>query len=459
MEEIKKTKTASAGNDAAIDLTEGPVKGGLIRFAVPIFIGNLFQQLYNMVDSLIVGNFVGSTALAAVSGTGTLLLLLVGFFYGVAMGGGVIIARYIGARDEKNVRIAVHTQVALGLIASVILMIVGVALTPWMLRMMSTPDDVLPQAITYLRIYFGGIFGLVMYNIFVGIMQAAGDSRHPLYYLIFSSCLNIVLDLMFILVFHAGVAGAAVATVIAQVTSAVLCLVRLMRIRESYRVKPRQIRLDAPMAGSIIRVGIPSGIQNSAQAISNVVIQSYINGFGAAAMAGIGAYIKIEGFVMLPLNSLALALSTYVSQNLGARRRGRVDQGVRFGLFFGLIMTQAIGAVIYLFAPQLIGLFNSDPEVIAFGVGRARCGTIFFFLFAYTQLISSVLRGCKHAMEPMVVFLIFWCALRILIMAVGSRFITSIALTYWVFPISWAMSSVVLFFIWRRVKRTLYETI
>ena len=446
---------AAAANEAAIDMTSGSVKGGLVRFAIPIFIGNLFQQLYNMVDSLIVGNFVGSTALAAVSSTGTLLFLLVGFFYGVSMGGGVIIARYIGAKDDENVRIAVHTQVALGLIASVILIVLGVALTPWLLRLMDTPDDVLPEAITYLRIYFAGVFGLVMYNIFVGIMQAAGDSRHPLYYLIFSSLLNIVLDLVFILGFGAGVAGAATATIISQISSAILCLVRLTRIPECYRVELKSIRLDGPTAVSIIKVGIPSGVQNSAQALSNVVIQSYINGFGSSAMAGIGAYVKVEGFAMLPLNALALAMSTYVSQNLGAEKRERVDEGVRFGLIFGLIMTQVIGVFLYLFAPQLIGLFNSDAEVIAFGVGRAHIGTIFFFLFAYTQIISAVLRGCRHAMEPMTIFLIFWCAGRILIMAIGSMFITSVALTYWVFPITWAMSSVACFFVWRHVRRTL----
>ena len=455
MAENKVKRSAGIQDDAAIDMTTGSVQGALIRFTIPIFIGNLFQQLYNTVDSLIVGNFVGSTALAAVSSTGTLLFMLVGFFYGVAMGGGVIIARYIGARDEVNTEVAVHTQVAIGLIGSVILTAVGVIFTPAMLRLMDTPDDVLPQAILYLRIYFAGIVGMVMYNIFVGIMQAAGDSRHPLYYLIFSSLLNIVLDLVFILVFGAGVAGAAIATIISQIVSAILCFVRLVRLDDTYRVNPRRIRLDGPTASAIIQVGIPSGVQNAAQGLSNVVIQSYINGYGSAAMAGIGAYIKVEGFGMLPLTSYALAISTYVSQNLGAQKKDRVDQGVRFGIISGMIMLQAIGAVIYIFAPQLIGMFNSDPEVIYYGVGRARVGTIFFFLFAYTQMMSSVLRGCKHAMEPMVVFLVFWCGFRIAFMAIGSMFTSSVALIYWVFPISWAISSVVLFFIWRRVHRTL----
>ena len=443
------------GNEAAIDMTEGSVKSGLIRFAIPIFIGNLFQQMYNAVDSLIVGNFVGSTALAAVTSTGTLIYLLVGLFYGIAMGAGVIVARYIGAKDKEKVSIAVHTTVAAGLIASVILALAGVLLTPSLLVLMDTPDDVMAEATTYLTIYFAGIIGLVMYNIFVGIMQAAGDSRHPLYYLIFSSCLNIVLDLLFIVGFGMGVGGAAFATVIAQVTSAILLLVRLMRTGDVYAVHLRKIRINGPMLVDIVKVGIPSGVQNCAHALSNVVIQSYINGYGSAAMAGIGAYVKVEGFALLPLTSFALAITTYVSQNLGAEKKDRVDEGVRFGLLFGIVMTQAIGAVLFLFAPQLIALFNSEPDVIAYGVGRGRVATVFFFLFAYTQLMTSILRGCGHAMEPMAVFIIFWCVMRALIMAIGGQLTTSVALAYWVYPVTWLMSSVALFFLWRRVRRQL----
>ena len=450
-EEVKVRKE----NDATIDMTNGSVRSALVRFAIPILIGNLFQQLYNAADSLIVGNFVGSTALAAVTSTGTLIYLLVGLFYGVAMGAGVIVARHIGAKDAGKVSAAVHTTVAAGLIASVILAVAGVLLTPTLLVLMDTPDDVMAEATTYLTIYFAGIIGLVMYNIFVGIMQAAGDSRHPLYYLIFSSCLNIALDLIFIAVFGMGVAGAATATVIAQVFSAVLCLVRLMRISEIYQVHVRQIRIDGPMLVSIVKVGIPSGIQNCAHALSNVVIQSYINGYGSAAMAGIGAYVKVEGFALLPLTSFAMAITTCVSQNLGAKKKDRVDESVRFGLTAGIIMTQLIGVVLFLFAPQLIALFASDPEVISYGVGRGRVATVFFFLFAYTQLMTSIMRGCGHAAEPMAVFIICWCVMRILIMSIGGQITSSVALAYWVYPVTWLFSSVVLFFLWKRVRRQL----
>lgn len=439
----------------SFDMTVGPIKSKMVRFAIPIFIGNLFQQLYNAVDSLVVGNFVGSTALAAVSSTGTLIYLLVGFFYGIAMGAGVVIARYIGAKDARNASLAVHTTVAVGIIASIILTVFGVLATPTLLRWMDTPDDVMPEAVIYLRIYFAGITGLVMYNIFVGIMQAAGDSRHPLYYLIFSSCLNIVLDLLFIVGFGAGVAGAAIATVISQVTSAILLLIRLTRTTEIYGVKLREIRIDKAMAGSIIQIGIPSGVQNSAHALSNVVIQFYINGYGSAAMAGLGAYAKVEGFAMLPLNSFAMAITTFTSQNLGAKEKDRVDRGIRFGLLGGIIVNQAIGLVLFVFCPQLLAMFDSTPDVIAYGVGRCRVATPFFFLFAYTQLMSSVLRGCGHATEPMAVFIVCWCVMRILIMAIGSSITDSIALIYWVYPVTWLLSSIVLALLWKKVKKTI----
>ena len=455
MEQSMEARQKTRGNQAAVNLTDGSVKYGLIRFSLPILIGNLFQQMYNAVDSLIVGNFVGSTALAAVTSTGTLIYLLVGLFYGVAMGAGVVIARFIGAKDDENISRSVHTTVAFGLVVSVLLAVVGAAASPTLLHLMDTPDNVMSEATTYLTIYFAGIVGLVMYNVLVGIMQAAGDSRHPLYYLIFSSCLNIVLDLALICIFGMGVGGAALATVISQITSAILLFVRLMRLEEAYGIRIRKIRIDGGMLLDIVRVGVPSGVQNCAHALSNVVIQSYINGYGSAAMAGIGAYVKVEGFALLPLTSLSLAVSTYVSQNLGAGKKDRVDEGVRFTLTIGIIMIQLIGVILFLFSPQLIGLFSSDPEVIAYGVGRARVGTVFFFLLAYTQLMTGILRGCKHSAEPMAVFILFWCVMRTLIMAVGSQFTASVALTYWVYPITWLMSSAALFFLWRRIRKTL----
>ena len=436
-------------------LTTGSVQKKMVRYALPLIVGNLFQQLYNAVDSLIVGNFVGSSALAAVTGTGNLVFLLIGFFNGMAIGEGVVIAHYIGAKDEERTSRSVHTATALGLVISAAMTVVGVLATPVFLVWMGTPDSVMPEAILYLRIYFAGSVGLIMYNTFVGILQAAGDSTHPLYYLIFSSLMNVVLDHLFIAVFGMGVAGAAVATIISQMLSAILSLIRLMRTDSSIRVRLRAIRFDRPILGRMIRIGIPSGLQNSIIGFSNVVIQSYINAYGEFAMAGIGAYTKVEGFAFIPITSFSMALTTFVSQNLGAGEAGRVKKGVRFGGLTGILMAVVIGILTDVFAPQLIGAFNSNPEVIAYGVARARIVCPFFCLVSFSHLMAAILRGYGKANVPMIDFLVCWCVIRILIIAVGGLFIHSIYLTYWVYPITWTLSTLTMGIYYRKEEDVL----
>lgn len=298
---------------------------------MPIFLGNLFQQLYNTVDSLIVGNFLGSSALAAVSSSGSLIFMLIGFWWNLSGSGGDRCPVF-GAGDEKNLRRAVHTTVAFGLVAGVLMTGVGVALSPQILRWMDTPESVMRESVTYLQIYFAGSLGFVMYNVLVGILQAVGDSRHPLYYLIVSSVINLVLDLLFITGFHTGVGGAAVATVISQIVSALLCFWQLLRTKESYGLKIRKIRFDKGILVQIIKIGLPSGVQNSIIAFANVIVQSNINAFGEMAMAGYGAYTKVEGFGFLPINSFTMALTTFVGQNLGAKQEERTRKGARFGI-------------------------------------------------------------------------------------------------------------------------------
>ncbi len=416
-------------------MTAGSVQGKLVSFAIPIFVGNLFQQMYNAADSLIVGNFVGSTALAAVSSTGNLVFLLIGFFDGMASGEGVVIAHCVGAGDKERTSRAVHTAAALGLLISALMTAVGVMGTPRFLAWMGTPDNVMPEAVLYLKIYFAGAAGLVLYNTFFGILQAAGDSRHPLYYLIISSLVNVLLDLLFIAVFHRGVDGAALATVLSQFLAAFLSLARLM------------VRM--------VRIGIPSGLQNSIIGLSNVVIQSYINSFGELAMAGIGAYTKVEGFAFIPVTSFSMALTTFVSQNLGAGEKRRVQKGVRFGTGTGIVMAAVIGALLDIFAPQLIAAFDSTPGVIAYGAARARIVCPFFCLVAFTHLMAAILRGYGRAGVPMMVFLVCWCAVRVLIIAAGGQFIHSIKLTYWVYPITWMLSSGSLFIYYRKEEKHL----
>ena len=433
-------------------MTSGSISKRMIFFALPLLLGNLFQQLYNTVDSLIVGNFLGSSALAAVSSSGSLIFMLIGFLSGISSGAGVVVSRYFGAEDKNGVHRAVHTTVAFGLVAGVLMTAAGVLLSPQILIWMGTPESVMPESIIYLQIYFSGSLGFVMYNIFVGILQAIGDSRHPLYYLMISSVINLVLDILFIEVFHTGVGGAALATVISQVFSAILCLIQLLRTNDSYKLQITKIRFDAKMLGQIIRIGLPSGVQNSIIAFANVVVQSYINAFGEMAMAGYGAYSKIEGFAFLPINSFTMAMTTFVGQNLGAGQTERTKRGARFGILATVILAELIGIVVFLLAPQLIAAFDSTPDVIRFGVEKARTAALFYCLLAYSHSVASILRGAGKAVVPMIIMMAFWCVIRVVFLAVSIPLTHAIQMVYVVYPLTWGLSSMVFFFYYKQAN-------
>ena len=424
-------------------LTEGPIARKMLAFAFPLFLGNLFQKLYNTADSLIVGNFIGSDALAAVSSSGSLIFLLVGFFNGVSVGAGVVIARYFGARDKESVERAVHTTVAFGLVAGVLLTVIGIIFTPLILRLMGTPEDVLPSSVLYFRIYFCGSVAFVMYNICVGILQSSGDSKHPLYYLIFSSMTNVVLDLLFVAVFHWGVGSAALATIISQFASAILCFSRLVRSDAEYRIVIRRIRFDMPMLKLVVRNGLPTGLQNSIIALANVVVQSNINAFGKMAVAGCGSYAKIEGFAFLPINCFAMALTTFISQNIGAGKYDRVKKGIRFGVLCSISLAEVIGVCINLAAPVLISAFNSDPQVVAYGVSQAKTITLFYFLLAYSHCLAAIFRGAGRSIVPMTVMLACWCIIRVSYITIVVYFIPQISVIFWAYPLTWSLSSIV----------------
>ncbi len=424
-------------------LTEGTIWKKMIAFAIPIFLGNLFQQLYNTADSLIVGNFIGSDALAAVSSSGNLIFLMVGFFNGIAMGAGVVIARYYGARKVEEVEKAVHTLVAFGLVAGVALTIVGMLATPYILQWMGTPESVLANSVLYFRIYFAGSLGFVMYNIFVGILQSVGDSRHPLIYLIISSITNVMLDLLFIAVFQMGVGAAAAATIISQILSALLCLVRLVRSKEEYCVRVRKIRFHGNMMKQIITNGVPAGIQNSIIALANVVVQSNINAFGADAVAGCGAYSKIEGFGFLPINCFAMSLTTFISQNLGAKQYDRAKKGARFGIICCITMAEMIGILIFAFIPELVGAFDNSPAVIHYGTTQARTVTLFYFLLSLSHCLAAIFRGSGKSTVPMVVMLVCWCMIRITYITIAVQMVPVIQTVFWAYPLTWSLSSIV----------------
>jgi len=424
-------------------LTEGPIWKKILLFALPIFLGNVFQQFYNAFDSWVVGRFIGDTALAAVSSSGSLIHMFVGFFNGVAMGAGVIIARYFGAQDYKQMRTAIHTDVAFGLTAGILLTVLGVSFSPTILRWMDTPESVLPKSVAYFRFYFCGALFTVMYNIFVGILHAVGDSRHPLYYLIFSTFVNVVLDLLFVAVFKWGVGSAAIATTISQGVSAALCCIRLMRVDEPYKLDIRAIRFDFGCLKSIVRFGLPSGVQNSVIGIANLVVQTNINSFGAAAMAGCGAHSKIEGFAFLPVTCFSMALSTFVGQNLGARKHDRVKKGIGFGIACSCIMAEAIGILSYIFAPKLIGFFNSAPEVVAFGARHTRTICLFYCLLAFSHCAAAIMRGAGKATVPMVTMLVCWCLIRVSYITIAVRFINELTTVSFAYPLTWTLSSII----------------
>lgn len=422
-------------------MTEGPIWKKIILFALPIMWGNLFQQLYNIVDSLIVGNFLGKDALAAVSSSGSVIFLLVGLFSGIFIGAGVVISRYYGAKDYNNVSIAIHTSIAFALISGVLLTVLGIILVPVLLRLMKTPESVLPNSILYFRIYFGGVMASILYNTSSGIFQAVGDSKHPLYYLITSSITNIVLDLLFVAVFHMGIAGAGFATVISQCISAILGFTRLSRIDTVYRVDFRKIRLNLPMLRQILSMGIPSGLQNSIISIANIVVQSNINAFGAMAVAGCGAYSRIEGFGFLPITSFALSMTTFIGQNLGAKEYERAKKGSIFGIFASISLAELVGILIYKLAPLLISCFSRVPEVIEYGTLQAHTVTLFYFLLAFSHCIAGILRGAGKSLIPMLVMLVCWCIIRITYVTVITNYIPGIQVVFWAYPLTWSLSS------------------
>ena len=424
-------------------LTEGSISKKIIKFAIPVFWGNLFQQLYNVVDSIVVGNYVGRSGLAAVSSTGSLVFLLVGLFGGLFMGAGVVISKYFGAKDAENVQASIHTSIAFGLYSGVILTVVGIFASPLILRLMGTPEAVFPNAVLYVKIYFGGILSVILFNTASGIFQAVGDSKRPLYFLIVSSILNVVLDLLFVAVFKYGVAGAAIATIISQSVSVVLAFYYLSRTNDIYKVSFKKISIDHYFLKEILHLGIPSGIQNSVIALANIVVQSNINFFGDAAVAGCGAYSKIEGFTFIPITSFALAMTTFISQNLGAKEYERAKKGSYFGIAASLILAEIVGVVFYVFAPQLISIFNSEPDVVAYGTLQAHTIALFSFLLAFSHCLAGILRGAGKSIIPMIVMFMCWCVIRVTYVTIATNFIPNIRVVFWAYPLTWTLSSII----------------
>lgn len=427
----------------AIDFTQGSIQKSLLAFAFPLFLGNLFQQLYNAADSFIVGNWLGSQALAAVSSSSPLINMMVGFFNGMAIGAGVIISRNFGARNREALDRAIHTDLAFGLSAGILMTVLGSIFTPTILRWMQTPEDIMPNSIEYFRVYCLGIVFSLMYNTCMGIMNALGDSRHPLYYLIISSVTNVVLDILFVAGFGGGVGSAALATIISQALSVILSLKRLFRGQEGvYRVEIRKIRFHRQTLVEILRFGLPAGVQNSVIGFANIVVQTNINSFASAAVAGSGAYSKIEGFAFLPVTCFSLALTTCIGQNLGAKKYDRAKKGAVFGIFCSITLAELIGLGVFLLAPWLISMFNSESGVVAFGVRQCRTEAFFYCFLALSHCMAGILRGAGKATIPMFIMFGSWCLLRVAYLTIVLSFYHEIWIVYSAYPLTWTISSV-----------------
>lgn len=426
-------------------MTEGVIWKELLFFSIPLLLGNLFQQLYNTVDSIIVGNFCGKNALAAVGSSNPIINLLVSFFMGLSIGAGVIISRYFGARDQEKLHDAVHTSIALTLATGLFMTIFGYLASPLVLELVGTPAKVMDNSVLYLQVYFLGILGVMLYNMGSGILRAIGDSKNPLYFLIISSLTNIVLDLLFVVTFDMGIAGAAWATLISQCLSAVLTMILLVRSKAEYRVILKDIKMKKDMLISIIRIGLPSGIQNAIVSFSNVIVQKNINSFGASAMAGCGSYTKIDGFAILPVMSFSMAMTTFVGQNMGAKKYDRVKQGAKTGMIMSCSITAAIALILFLFAPNILRIFSADEKVLYYGILMMRTVVPGYLFLAISHALSGVIRGAGLTTVPMIVMVCCWCFLRMAWILSMMPIFHDIRVVFWGYTLTWLASCICMY--------------
>ena len=435
-----------------VDMTTGSIFRHIILFALPLLAGNVFQQLYNMVDTWVVGRFVSNEAYAAVGSVGPIVNMLVGFFMGLASGAGVVISQYYGAKRMEDVQRTVHTTITMTLILGIVFTAIGLGATPFLLRMMNTPENVLPESKAYLSIYFSGIMGLMVYNTGAGILRAVGDSKRPFYFLVVCALLNTVLDLVFVIVLKMGVRGVALATIISQGVSAILVMAVLIRTNECVKVRPRKLQLHFDIFRKIIRVGIPAAIQMAITGFSNIFVQSYINFFGDACMSGWTTYAKVDAVLFLPMQSIALASTTFVGQNLGCNQVERAKKGVRTALMMAVTSTLLLMIPIITFAEPVVAFFNTKPEVVEYGAMLLRYITPFYVLCCFNQIYSGALRGAGNSKAPMVIMLSSFVAFRQVYLFIMSRVCNEIIPIAMSYPAGWLLCATLTTIYFHRVK-------
>lgn len=437
-------KSLAKNNKNTLLMTQGNIWKLLITFSIPLIIGNLLQQMYNTADSIIVGNFVGSNGLAAV-GSGTALInLIIAFAQGAAVGAGVVVSQYIGADKKDKIKISVHTSICISIILGLILSLLGIFASPSLLIMMKTPKVVLKSSILYLQIYCGGLIFNVIYNMATGILNAAGNSKKPLVYLAIASFTNIILDLLFIKIFKLGVMGAAIATDISQAISCVLAIGYLLKVKSDYKLYIKDLKINKETAVKIIKIGLPTAIQNMVISFSNVLVQSSVNAYGATAMAGYAAYLKIDGFNILPVLSISMAVTTFTGQNVGANRLDRVKKGMYSSLIMVLVYTVFIGAVLLIFSHQVLGLFTHSAQVIMYGQLAMKYFCPYYFLLGILNVLAGTVRGAGKGIPPMIILLFSMCIFRILWIKIALPFYSSIDGVFILYPISWLVGAILM---------------
>ena len=452
MSVLSKKLPFSAGGKRDVDMTQGNITRHLISFALPLLIGNIFQQLYNTVDTWVVGNYVSNEAFSAVGTVGPIINMLIGFFMGLSSGAGVVISQYYGARRYADVQRTVHTAIVMTLILAVVFTAVGLGMIPYMLRLMKTPAEVMPQSTAYLTIYFSGVIGLLLYNIGAGILRAVGDSKRPFYFLLICAVLNTALDLLFVLGFKKGVEGVALATVLSQGISAILVVITLLRSDNCIRLRISSLKIHRDILSKIIKVGIPAALQMAVTAFSNVFVQSYINYFGPDCMSGWTAYAKVDQLLFLPMQSIALASTTFVGQNLGHNQVKRARDGVRVSITIAVCSTLIMMVPVLIFASPIVSFFNSKPEVVSYGSMLLRWLSPFYVLCCFNQIYSGALRGAGNSQAPMFIMLGSFVLFRQCYLFAMSHICNEILPIAMSYPAGWFLCSVITTLYYSRVQ-------
>lgn len=447
-----------ANTQRTMDMTEGPLFSKVLLFAMPIMISGILQLLFNAADTIVVGRFAGSLALAAVGSVGSLNNLIISLFVGLSIGANVLVARFTGSRDDKNVSETVHTSVLLSLVGGLVLAVIGVVAARPLLRLMSSPDDVIDLAALYVRILFLGMPVQMLYNFCAAILRAVGDTKRPLYYLTIAGVINVILNLIFVITFHMSVAGVALATIISQAVSAWLVMCSLMKMEGPTKLHLRRLHINKRILLHIVRIGLPAGIQSSVFSLSNVVIQSSVNSFGSTVIAGNAAAINLGNFVYQGMNTFQQAITCFASQNMGAHKPSRIITSMKVCLLWSVIFGILLGGLSCVFGPQLLSLYATEPDVIAVGLERLYIVNGPYFLCGIMEIFTGVLRGIGYSLIPMVVSILGACAFRILWVATIFRIFPTMECLMISYPVSWLLTLVVLAIIflriWKRMRKT-----